>query len=141
MLLIETVYCSRLYGNYNSVEIHNLDLKQLIKKGLAPSVTDLDLWKDQLQLMHLLARVNLYMMWCTVKMMQRVIQKIKSSKEIGFFKLTKLTVKSASEKISSNEKCLDSGIQIVLLKHWPTLLLLSTYLLCLWCVFPSKFEI
>ena len=68
--------------NYNSVEIHNLDLKQLIKKGLAPSVTDLDLWKDQLQLMHLLARVNLYMMWCTVKMMQRVIQKIKSSKEI-----------------------------------------------------------
>ena len=45
---------------YIAVEINNLDLKQLIKKGLAPSVTDLDLWKDQLQLMHLLARMNLY---------------------------------------------------------------------------------
>ena len=27
---------------------------------MAPSETDLDLWKDQLQLMHLLARMNLY---------------------------------------------------------------------------------
>ena len=45
---------------YIAVEINNLDLKQLIKKGLAPSETDLDLWKDQLQLMHLLARMNLY---------------------------------------------------------------------------------
>ena len=100
-LLEQVEKISGIPTNYNSVEIHNLDLKQLIKKGLAPSVTDLDLWKDQLQLMHLLARVNLYMMWCTVKMMQRVIQNIKSSKEIRigilFFIVTKLTV----EKITS----------------------------------------
>ena len=82
MALEQVENISGISTNYNSIEIHNLDLKQLIKKGLAPSVTDLDLWKDQLQRMHLLARVNLYMMRCTVKLMQRVIQKINSSKEI-----------------------------------------------------------
>ena len=42
-LLEQVEKISGIPTNYNSVEIHNLDLKQLIKKGLAPSVTDLDL--------------------------------------------------------------------------------------------------